>query len=267
LPNCSGIYFVLDSNHIFHYIGKAENIQKRWKNHHRKDQIENIHLKYPVKIFWLVWNKDDLDNAEKYFINCYKPVLNNTKIELPKIIPSEIFLKKLLRKIARKTFAIGMTRGNSTTLTKIYLKYDAKDYTSRGAAAIIKKFQAENKQCSLKIKRSRYVKEIRGIIYPIGSRDHRQQAKENRAYNNHWEIACNGVMIDITPENGIYELKFLKESSKDWRLANVKMQALPPSAFTIMLEKHSFITTFLPHLHPLDLNVDPIPLFWRDWRE
>ncbi|MFN5514356.1 MAG: GIY-YIG nuclease family protein [Cyanobacteriota bacterium] len=134
LPTCSGIYFVLDSNHIFYYIGKAENIQKRWKNHHRKDQIENIHVKYPVKVFWLVWNLDDLDNAEKYFINCYKPLLNNTKVELPKIIPSEIFLKKLLRKIARKTFAIGMTRGNSTTLTKIYLKYDATNYTSSGAA-------------------------------------------------------------------------------------------------------------------------------------
>jgi hypothetical protein len=45
------------------------------------------------------------------------------------------------------------------------------------------------------------------------------------------------------------------------------MQALPASAFTIMREKYRSIANFIPHLYPLDLNVDPIPLFWRDWRE
>lgn len=267
LPTCAGIYFVLDSNFIIHYIGKSENIQKRWKNHHRKCQIEDIHLKYPVRIFWLVWNLDDLDTAEKYFINLYKPVLNNSKVELPKIIPSEIILKKLLRKIANKTFAIGIIKGNSLNLTKIYLKYDASDYNSRGAAAIIKKFQAEHKQSCLKITRSRFVKEMRGVFYPIGSRDQRLQAKQNRAYNNHWQISCNGVIIDIIPENGTDELRFLKKFSLNWKLANVKMKAIPPSSFNIMNEKYPTITKFLPYLSPLNIENDPIPLFWRDWKE
>lgn len=29
LPNCAGIYFALDSESIIHYIGKAENLNKR----------------------------------------------------------------------------------------------------------------------------------------------------------------------------------------------------------------------------------------------
>ncbi|QUS60827.1 GIY-YIG nuclease family protein [Synechocystis sp. PCC 7338] len=267
LPSCAGIYFVLDSNFIIHYIGKSENINKRWKNHHRKDQIGEINARYPVKVFWLTCNIDDLGTAEKYFIDHYKPLLNDTKVELPKIVPSEIILRRLLKKITNKVFAIGCINGNSTTLTKIYIKYDASNYTSTGAAAIIKKFQSENKQSCLKIKRSRYVKEIRGPIYRIGSRDHRLQAKQNRAYNNHWEIFCNGVIIDITPENGINELNFLKEFSIDWRLANVKIQAIPPCKFSIMNEQHKTIMFLLPYLSPLNIENDPIPLFWRDWKE
>jgi predicted GIY-YIG superfamily endonuclease len=260
LPTCAGIYFVLDSNNIVCYVGKSENIQKRWKNHHRKHQIEEIHLKYPVKIFWLAWNIEDLDTAEKYFIDRYKPLLNNTKVELPKIVPSEIILRRLLKKITNKVFAIGCINGNSTTLTKIYIKYDASNYTSTGAAAIIKKFQSENKQSCLKIKRSRYVKEIRGPIYRIGSRDHRLQAKQNRAYNNHWEVTCNGVTIDITPVTGMKELNFLKEFSKEWKLANVKMKAISGSNFTTMNEQYRTIIASLSYLFPLNIENDPIPL-------
>lgn len=266
LPHCSGVYFAVDSNNIFHYIGRAEDLQKRWTNHHRKFQLQQIDRKYPIKIFWLMWNTEDLATAEKYFIDLYKPLLNTTKVETPQIIPSEVILKQLLRKIARKIVAIGINKGGITSLTTVYVKYDARDYTSKGTAAIIKKFQAENKQASLKIKRSRYVKEIRGIFYPIGSREHRKQAKENRAYNNHWEIACNGVIIDITPEIGINEHDFFNQKSVEWRLADIKTRAIIEPDFTEMVNKNSSIFQGLPSLSSLEINSDPVPLLWKDWK-
>ncbi len=264
LPNVSGIYFVVDSNNIFHYIGQAENLQKRWKNHHRKFQIEQINQKYPVKVFWLVWNKEDLNTAEKYFIERYKPLLNTTKVETPQIIPSEVILKQLLRKIARKIVAIGIVKGSISKLTTIYIKYDASDYTSKGAAAIIKKFQADNKQTSLKIKRTKYVKEIRGIFYPIGSSEHRRQAKENRAYNNHWEIACNGIIIDITPSIGMREQEFFKNKSVEWKLAGIKIKAIVEQDFVEMRNNYPAIMQRLPPLSPLKIDYDPIPILWKD---
>ena len=147
------------------------------------------------------------------------------------------------------------------------MKYDASDYTSRGVAAIIKKSQIDHQQSCLKIKRSRYVTEIRGPIYRIDSREHRLQAKQNRAYNNHWEITCNGVTIDITPVTGMKELDFFKKISKDWKLANVKMKAISASDFTTINVEYRTIIASLPHLSPLSLENDPIPLFWRDWKE
>jgi hypothetical protein len=266
LPSCPAIYFAFDSENILHYVGKAENLQARWKNHHRKFQLEQIDKKYPIRIFWLVWNEDDLTTAEKYFIEHYKPLLNTTKVETSPIIPSEVILKQLLKKIARKIFAIGIVKGTKTKLTTIYIKYDARDYTSKGAAAIIKKFQAENKQTGLKIKRSRYVKEMRGIFYPIGSREHRRQAKENRAYNNHWEIGCNGIIIDITPVIGIYELDFLNQKSIAWKAADIKIRAILQPHFTEMTNNHRSIVQGLPLLSALEIKNDPIPLFWKDWK-
>ncbi|WP_013335090.1 GIY-YIG nuclease family protein [Gloeothece verrucosa] len=265
LPTCPAIYFVLDSKNIIHYIGKADNLQKRWKNHHRKYQLEQIHQKYPVKIIWKVWSQKDLDLAEKYFIDYYKPLLNNTKVEMPHIIPSEIILKKLLRKIAKKVCAIGARYSTGNNLTTIYVKFDATDSTARGAAAIIRKFKAEHKDTSLKIKWSKYVQSISGIWYPIGSRQQKQQARENRAYNNHWQIFCNGVIIDITPEEGFSEINFINQKSVPWRLAGIKIRAIVEPEFTGMLNNHKLITEELLPLEALESDRDPIPLLWKNW--
>lgn len=266
LPNCPAIYFALDSQNIIHYIGKADNLQKRWKDHHRQYRLDDINKKYPVRIAWLVWSKDDLSSAEKYFINHYRPLLNNTKVETPEIVPSEIILKKLLRKVANKICAIGIRKRKDNNLTIVYVKYDAKDYTTKGAAAIIRKFKSEHKETTLKIKWSKYVNTISGVWYPIGSRDQRRQAKENRAYNNHWEIACNGVIIDITPESGFYEVEFINQESVPWRLAGIKTRAIIQPQFTNMISKYPSIIQDLLPLEALDADKDPLPLFWKNWK-
>jgi hypothetical protein len=281
LPNCSGIYFAHDSEGIIHYIGKAEDLQKRWKTHHRKAQLESINEKYPIKIAWLVWSKDDLTSAESYFINNYKPLLNNTKVENPELIPSEVILKQLLRKIANKICAVGIVKATNNQLTTVYLKYDATNITAKGVAAIIRQFKAENKDKSLKIKWQKYKYSIPfdyiydGNLVRPGSRIQKKQARERRAFNNHWQIACNGVIIDITPENGLYALEFFKTKSIPWRLANIKTRAIVEPNFTEMInhphyryiiENLDLVSPLNDLISPIEIDKDPIPLLWRDWK-
>lgn len=269
LPNCSGIYFAYDSKNIVHYIGKAKDLQKRWKTHHRKSQLEEINKKYVIKIAWLVWSEDDLDLAEKYFIDQYKPLLNNTKVENPDIIPSEIILKQLLRKIANKICVVGQKKATNNSLTTVYVKYDATDTTAKGTAAIIKTFKKENKDKSLKIKWQKYAPKISGIMYRIGSREHRQQGRENRAYNNHWQIFCNGIIIDITPQRGIHQLHFLNTKSVPYRLAGIKTRAIVEDNFTEMINDINYrhIIIGLDSISPLNIDEDPIPLLWKNWQK
>ena len=45
LPNCSGIYYVIDNQQIIWYIGRSINLQKRWNSespHHRYYQLLSI---------------------------------------------------------------------------------------------------------------------------------------------------------------------------------------------------------------------------------
>jgi excinuclease UvrABC nuclease subunit len=42
LPDCSAIYFAIDSQNRILYIGQAVNLLTRWKNHHRIYQLQEI---------------------------------------------------------------------------------------------------------------------------------------------------------------------------------------------------------------------------------
>lgn len=265
LPNCPAIYFVVDSKNIIQYIGQAKDLEKRWRNHHRKFQLDQINEKYPIRLYWIILNLDDLKTAEKHFIEKYKPLLNSTIVETPEVIPSEVILKQLLRKIARKICVIGISENPSSRLKTVYAKFDAQNCTKKGAAAIIKKFQVENKGSSLKIKKTKYVSKIYGEVYRVGSRKARRQALENRTYNNHWEIGCNGVIIDITPENGLHQLAFFKERAIPWKLANVTIRALKSEDFLEIQEKTLISHYKCQELSPININIDPIPILWKNW--
>lgn len=52
LPEIAGIYFAIDSNKRILYIGKAQNIHKRWLNHHRYEQLSKINHKSLVCLKW-----------------------------------------------------------------------------------------------------------------------------------------------------------------------------------------------------------------------
>lgn len=253
LPEYSGIYFVIDSSDRIIYIGQSENILNRWKNHHRKEQINEIHLDYPVKIAWKAWNKEDLKIAEKYYINRYHPLLNGTDVKLPKTIPSEVMLRKLLEKIRLLVIIIGFQKPNQNNLPTIYLKYNYENSGKNGCATIIKAFKKEHlsKGTNLKINKTTYGKYRTPNVRP-GSREQIVMSRLQSSYNNHWTIPCNGVIIDITPVDK-QEFDFLKDNSSFKKLAGIKIRSV---------ENTNIANSFGRVLNLM--FDDPIPLFYTD---
>ena len=263
LPTCSAIYFAIDSQNRVLYIGLSVNLIERWKTHHRLHQLKEIHKESPVRIAWLVWTEEDLSTAEKYFINRYQPLLNGTKIKIPKTIPSEVILTELLEQIRLLTIIIGVYPATTNKLTTVYLKYDYKNSGVNGCARTIKKFKKDNKDRggNLKIKRSKYGEYRTHNLRP-GSREHKM-SRIKSSYNNHWEIACNGVIIDITPINRD-DFKLLRnKKNSSWRkLAGIKICAIDNFKFIDDWRFSKMLNE--PNYSLSIMKKDPVSLLWTN---
>lgn len=262
LPTCSGIYFATDSQDRILYVGLSVNLAERWKDHHRLHQLQEIHKNSPVRISWLVWTESDLSTVEKYFIDRYQPLLNKTKVKSKTIIPSEVTLRELLKQIRLLTIVIGVKSYKKNELTTIYLKYDYENSGKNGCATIIKNFKKDlkNRSTNLQIKRSSYG-EYRTYNVRPGSRDHKTISRIKSSYNNHWEIACNGVIIDITPLNKNEFISLRNQDNSSYqKLAGIKIRAINNlRVLNIYKTPQSFNSNF----YNLDImKYDPIPLFW-----
>ncbi|MEB3310508.1 MAG: GIY-YIG nuclease family protein [Snowella sp.] len=248
LPSSSGIYFAIDSNNRILYVGQAKNILERWKNHHRKDQLLKIDKEYFIKIAWFLCQEKQLKTAEDYFIRTYTPLFNFTKIEYPNVIPSEVLVRELLEKIRLLIVVVGISP-NTTGLKRVYLNYDYENNGIRGCAKTIKTFLKENKERTrnLKIVRTSFGKYMTQNTRP-GSREHKVISRLKSSYNNHWEIFCNGTLIDITPISADEFLEFKEPYSFTWKkLAGIKVRAITQR--------------WDGNLPMID---DPIPLFWSN---
>lgn len=77
LPDLPGCYFVLAGRKIL-YIGKANSLLERWKNHHRYEELQAVPR---VKIVPLVFSKTvKLLQIEARLIEHFKPTLNRTSV-------------------------------------------------------------------------------------------------------------------------------------------------------------------------------------------
>ncbi len=202
LPTYSTIYFAIDTSDRILYVGQAQNLAERWKSHHRLHKLAEINKESPVRIAWKAWNKEDLAAAEKILIKQFQPLLNNTKVETPTVIPSEDVLIDFIKAFQQRLIIFGTELKNSDQLLHVHLKYDWTNCSPKGTAAKIKGHIKTNKDknTSLKFKRHSYIKfdDFAGEVFRPGSRAHKKKAREHRSYNNHWELACNGVVIHIT---------------------------------------------------------------------
>lgn len=255
LPSCTAIYFAIDSDNRLLYIGQATNLAARWKNHHRQYQLEEIDKKYPVKIAWIAWNDSGLAEAEKYLIKKFHPLLNGTEVESSLIIPSEQIFREFLKSLSRRLIITGIQYKSNDELTNVYLKYDWTDCSPKGTAARIKNFIQENKDknTSLKFQWNRYGRIFGEVVRP-GSRAQKVNARKNLSYNNYWQVACNGVLIHITPT---HYYKNLKLSTDTKELAGIKLRALTKVGLAEMSSKYSH-----EFLGICFYEKDPIPLLW-----
>lgn len=76
LPQCCGIYFVLNEDEIL-YIGKTVNLLQRWKSHHKLEMIKEFENSDNFRIAWLeIENQNILEETEIALITHFKPKLN-----------------------------------------------------------------------------------------------------------------------------------------------------------------------------------------------
>ena len=254
LPDCSAIYFAIDSQNRILYIGQASNLLARWKNHHREYQLQEINQDYPVRIAWQVWNDEELNEIEVYLIKNFQPLLNGTQVKSPQIVPSEFVFQNFLREFYRRLIIIGFKPQTSQELPHIHLKYDWTDCSPKGTAAKIKNFIQENNNIntSFKIRRKPWGRISGPEDFQIGSRAQKALARQNRSYNNHWEMACNGVIISITPTDNYKQIKSITNFQK---LAGVKMRTIPEHDFKRMSNQYPYdfadLSCFVDDLVPL----------------
>jgi len=104
LPQSSGIYFAIDSLGTVQYIGRTNNLNQRWTQHHRHYQLSEIDS---VRIAYLTADTDLLPSIEAALIQWFNPVLNGSDI---KASPSDkirvstyldLALKKQAEKLAK----------------------------------------------------------------------------------------------------------------------------------------------------------------------
>lgn len=109
LPESSGLYYVLDKSNTVWYIGRAQNLCKRWqgKSHHRIYQLEAQKRKV-FTIYYELVNSSQLNHLEKQRIDKYHPHLNSSPVKTKKPRPTETLLRETLSAITNFAFIVGV---------------------------------------------------------------------------------------------------------------------------------------------------------------
>ena len=118
LPNESGIYFVIDSQEIVQYIGRSQNIHKRWEKHHRNSQLADmcgVNIAY-LKISEVAF----LPSIEKALIREFNPLLNNTKVSLKKKVRQQQAHADKERKLRNVPLSIRSSNSKDTDVQQIF---------------------------------------------------------------------------------------------------------------------------------------------------
>ena len=235
LPDVAGIYFAVDENNRVWYVGKAQNINRRWQSHHRYYQLEKINRKNLILLKWYACKSDEnmLTDLEQYFITSYFPQLNQTKVESRKITPAEISLRKTLTKISKYLIVYGYEQNSNVFgLPTVFLKYDC---SHRNPAQTLRRiFDADNRKGSL-----RWSYYSRRKTTPI------------------WKTKCNGISIVIGCD---YNVNFSIKTSEATTLAGVSFPNLSAENYDKSIALKDWSQSYHPDIQRY--IEDPMPLLW-----
>lgn len=127
LPEISSVYFVIDSNNMIQYIGRAQNIKQRWLSHHRYNQLSKIG---GLRIVYLqIEDIDLLRDIETILIGYYKPPLNNTNVDRDGKKTVTVILNENIYKDL-KDIATVEARSLTSLVTYVLIKY-IEDYRNK----------------------------------------------------------------------------------------------------------------------------------------
>ena len=235
LPQRAGIYFAKKKKKRLLYVGKAQNLYKRWLNHHRFDQLEKINQRNTITLKWYECeNKEEiLTSLENYFIETYFPELNQTKVKLKRIIPAEITLRKTLAKISKYVIICGYEENSIIFgLPTVFLKYDLLNYNPARILRII--FNADSKKGYLKW--SYYSKRQ---TTPI------------------WQTKCNGIAVVIGCDMNI---NYYIQHGQITTLAGISLLNLAEENYKQCILERDWSQSYHPNIKAYDK--DPISLLW-----
>lgn len=85
LPKVSAVYLAVDIMGVVQYVGKTKNLRIRWRNHHKKLQVDNLNS---ARIVYLECPEDLLTQLELALIAWFKPKLNG-RLTLDKNLNSD----------------------------------------------------------------------------------------------------------------------------------------------------------------------------------
>ncbi|MEL6441296.1 MAG: GIY-YIG nuclease family protein [Cyanobacteria bacterium J06621_8] len=238
LPHHSGIYFVVDCHQRLLYVGKAQNINQRWLNHHRYDQLEKINQQNSIDLKWYECENNDeiLTQLENYFIATLYPELNQTKVESKPVNPAEIALRKTLIKISKYVAIYGYEVNSKVfSLPTVFLKYDLLQHNP---ARILKQiFDADNRRKSNL--RWSYYRKLKST--PI------------------WHTKCNGIAIVIGCD---YNANYYLQNGDPTKLAGVSLINLSAADYEQAIASKDWSQSYHPHIQRY--TEDLIPLLWSN---
>ena len=124
LPEYTGVYYVVDEKNLVWYIGKAKNINKRWrgKAHHRIFQLKQLKHK-DFYIYYEKVNVIELDKREKQQIDKYNPQLNSSLVKNKKFRPTETLLRETIATISQFAFVLGIEHPRREVKNKIGISW------------------------------------------------------------------------------------------------------------------------------------------------
>jgi len=240
LPIHAAIYFVSDSKGKVIYIGRTNNLLKRWKEHHRFKQLKKLNKKDPLSISWINFsnNISSLSKIENELINLYKPPLNWTRLLLPikKITPQETALQQSLKQLAKfNTMVLGFNPISDVDPPTIYLVYPV--YGNRGISGSIRSSLSNiNDKCST-LKWQEYHTEPKSL-----------------GKFGFWKTIYKNIMIDISPFDGL--VHFMGNNYKT--IAGIELMAFTDEQLEVLAENTSQSFDKISFLE--NLENDPIPI-------
>lgn len=84
LPDIPALYVVLDQEDTLLYIGIAQDLRKRWKDHHRAPQMKDDY-----RIYWrMAESAKERRYYEQVFVSAYRPLWNDT-VRMPRMRKQE----------------------------------------------------------------------------------------------------------------------------------------------------------------------------------